>query len=127
MPVAITVTPPMGGEDFLFTLNAEQGSYIMLRGGRAKDDAMVHHLRHPRRIILGDTDRAVAAQEGIAQSSSPRLGQTPLVRLRQQGAGEQHGKIDQRHDGVHLQWTIGVGGDQRALIQQVRHSDRRHQ
>jgi hypothetical protein len=39
MPVAITVTPPMGGEDFLFTLNAEQGSYIMLRGGRAKDDA----------------------------------------------------------------------------------------
>jgi metal-dependent amidase/aminoacylase/carboxypeptidase family protein len=38
--------PTMGGEDFLFMLNARQGSYIMLRGGRAKDGAMVHHPRH---------------------------------------------------------------------------------
>jgi hippurate hydrolase len=27
-------------------LNAKQGSYIMLGGGRGKDDAMVHHPRY---------------------------------------------------------------------------------
>jgi hippurate hydrolase len=38
--------PTMGGEDFSFMLNAKQGSYIMLGGGRSKDDAMVHHPRY---------------------------------------------------------------------------------
>ena len=38
--------PTMGGEDFSFILNAKQGSYIMLGGGRGKDDAMVHHPRY---------------------------------------------------------------------------------
>jgi metal-dependent amidase/aminoacylase/carboxypeptidase family protein len=35
--------PTMGGEDFAFMLNAKQGSYIMIGGGRGKHDAMVHH------------------------------------------------------------------------------------
>ena len=38
--------PTMGGEDFSFMLNAKPGSYIMLGGGRGKDDAMVHHPRY---------------------------------------------------------------------------------
>ncbi|MGA8196382.1 MAG: M20 aminoacylase family protein [Acetobacteraceae bacterium] len=38
--------PTMGGEDFSFMLNAKQGSYILLGGGRGKDDAMVHHPRY---------------------------------------------------------------------------------
>jgi len=45
--------PTMGGEDFAFMLNAKQGSYLMLGGGRkAKDaegkggDFMVHHPRY---------------------------------------------------------------------------------
>ena len=40
------VKPTMGGEDFSFMLNAKQGSYIMLGGGRTKTDAMVHHPRY---------------------------------------------------------------------------------
>jgi hippurate hydrolase len=35
--------PTMGGEDFAFMLNAKQGAYIMLGGGRGADDHMVHH------------------------------------------------------------------------------------
>ena len=35
--------PTMGGEDFAFMLNAKQGSYIMLGGGRGGNDHMVHH------------------------------------------------------------------------------------
>ena len=38
--------PTMGGEDFSFMLNAKQGSYIMLGGGRGKNDPMVHHPRY---------------------------------------------------------------------------------
>ncbi|HET6185083.1 MAG TPA: M20 aminoacylase family protein [Acetobacteraceae bacterium] len=38
--------PTMGGEDFAFMLEAKQGSYIMLGGGRGQDDAMVHHPRY---------------------------------------------------------------------------------
>ncbi len=39
--------PTMGGEDFAFMLQAKQGSYIMLGGGRAaKDDALLHHPRY---------------------------------------------------------------------------------
>ena len=45
--------PTMGGEDFAFMLNAKQGSYLMLGGGRggkesgAKgEDFMVHHPRY---------------------------------------------------------------------------------
>jgi len=37
--------PIMAGEDFSFMLNAKQGSFIMLGGGRGKDDAMLHHPR----------------------------------------------------------------------------------
>jgi amidohydrolase len=40
------VRPTMGGEDFSFMLNAKQGAYLMLGGGRGKDDFMVHHPRY---------------------------------------------------------------------------------
>jgi amidohydrolase len=35
--------PTMGAEDFSFMLNAKQGSYILLGGGRGTDDPGVHH------------------------------------------------------------------------------------
>jgi hippurate hydrolase len=38
--------PTMGGEDFAFMLNAKQGSYILLGGGRGPDDPQVHHPRY---------------------------------------------------------------------------------
>ena len=38
--------PTMGGEDFAFMLNAKQGSYLMLGGGRGKDQPMLHHPRY---------------------------------------------------------------------------------
>jgi hippurate hydrolase len=38
--------PTMGAEDFSFMLNAKQGSYILLGGGRGADDAGVHHPRY---------------------------------------------------------------------------------
>jgi hippurate hydrolase len=38
--------PTMGGEDFAFMLNAKQGSYIMIGGGRDKGDASLHHPRY---------------------------------------------------------------------------------
>ncbi len=38
--------PTMGGEDFAFMLQAKQGSYIMLGGGRGQDDFMLHHPRY---------------------------------------------------------------------------------
>ena len=38
--------PTMGGEDFAFMLEAKQGSYIMLGGGRGKADPMLHHPRY---------------------------------------------------------------------------------
>lgn len=38
--------PTMGGEDFAYMLNAKQGSYIMLGGGRGQGDFMVHHPRY---------------------------------------------------------------------------------
>ncbi len=39
-------SPTMGGEDFAFMLNAKQGSYIMLGGGRGSDDPLLHHPRY---------------------------------------------------------------------------------
>jgi amidohydrolase len=44
--VAHMARPTMGGEDFSFMLNAKQGAYLMLGGGRGKDDFMVHHPRY---------------------------------------------------------------------------------
>ena len=38
--------PTMGGEDFAFMLQAKQGSYIMLGGGRGKGNPMLHHPRY---------------------------------------------------------------------------------
>jgi amidohydrolase len=38
--------PTMGGEDFAFMLNAKQGSYIMLGGGRGQNDAALHHPKY---------------------------------------------------------------------------------
>ena len=38
--------PTMGGEDFAFMLQAKQGSYIMLGGGRGNADPMLHHPRY---------------------------------------------------------------------------------
>jgi amidohydrolase len=38
--------PTMGSEDFSFMLDAKQGSYIMLGGGRGPGEPMVHHPRY---------------------------------------------------------------------------------
>jgi hippurate hydrolase len=38
--------PTMGGEDFSFMLNAKDGAYLMLGGGRGPDDANVHHPKY---------------------------------------------------------------------------------
>ncbi|WP_428535051.1 M20 aminoacylase family protein [Rhodopila sp.] len=38
--------PTMGGEDFAYMLNAKQGAYLMLGGGRGIDDALLHHPRY---------------------------------------------------------------------------------
>ncbi len=38
--------PTMGGEDFAFMLNAKQGSYIMLGGGRTDSDPQPHHPKY---------------------------------------------------------------------------------
>jgi amidohydrolase len=38
--------PTMAAEDFAFMLNAKPGSYILLGGGRGKDDVMPHHPRY---------------------------------------------------------------------------------
>ncbi len=38
--------PTMTSEDFSFMLNAKQGSYIMLVGGRGTDGPMLHHPRY---------------------------------------------------------------------------------
>jgi len=38
--------PTMGGEDFAYMLNAKQGSYLMLGGGRGPDEPMLHHPRY---------------------------------------------------------------------------------
>jgi hippurate hydrolase len=38
--------PTMGAEDFSYMLNAKQGSYILLGGGRGADDPGVHHPRY---------------------------------------------------------------------------------
>jgi len=35
--------PTMGGEDFAYMLNAKQGAYLMLGGGRGKADPLLHH------------------------------------------------------------------------------------
>ncbi len=35
--------PTMGGEDFSFMLNAKDGAYLMLGGGRGEQDASLHH------------------------------------------------------------------------------------
>ncbi|MBR0651952.1 amidohydrolase [Roseomonas terrae] len=38
--------PTMGGEDFSFMLNAKDGAYLMLGGGRSATDANVHHPKY---------------------------------------------------------------------------------
>src|SRR6201996_696012 len=38
--------PTMGGEDFAFMLNAKQGAYLMLGGGRSNNDPLLHHPRY---------------------------------------------------------------------------------
>jgi hippurate hydrolase len=38
--------PTMGGEDFAFMLNAKQGAYLMLGGGRGGDDPLLHHPKY---------------------------------------------------------------------------------
>jgi hippurate hydrolase len=38
--------PTMGGEDFAFMLNAKQGAYLMLGGGRRADDPLLHHPKY---------------------------------------------------------------------------------
>ena len=38
--------PTMGVEDFAYMLNAKQGAYLMLGGGRGKDDPRLHHPRY---------------------------------------------------------------------------------
>ena len=38
--------PTMGGEDFAFMLNAKQGAYLMLGGGKGNNDPLLHHPRY---------------------------------------------------------------------------------
>ena len=38
--------PTMGGEDFAYMLNAKQGAYLMLGGGRGPDDPLLHHPKY---------------------------------------------------------------------------------
>jgi hippurate hydrolase len=38
--------PTMGGEDFAFMLNAKQGAYLMLGGGKGSSDPLLHHPRY---------------------------------------------------------------------------------
>ena len=38
--------PTMGGEDFAYMLNAKQGAYLMLGGGRGADDPLLHHPKY---------------------------------------------------------------------------------
>ncbi len=44
--VQLMPKPTMGGEDFSFMLNAKDGAYLMLGGGRSGDDPQVHHPRY---------------------------------------------------------------------------------
>ena len=44
--VSRMANPTMGGEDFSFMLEAKQGCYIMLGGGRGEGDAQVHHPKY---------------------------------------------------------------------------------
>ncbi|MFO1024087.1 MAG: M20 aminoacylase family protein [Acetobacteraceae bacterium] len=38
--------PTMGGEDFAYMLNAKQGAYLMLGGGRGPDEPLLHHPKY---------------------------------------------------------------------------------
>lgn len=38
--------PTMGGEDFAYMLEAKQGAYLMLGGGRGKDEPLLHHPKY---------------------------------------------------------------------------------
>ena len=38
--------PTMGGEDFAYMLEAKQGAYLMLGGGRGPDEPLLHHPRY---------------------------------------------------------------------------------
>jgi amidohydrolase len=38
--------PTMGGEDFAYMLNAKQGAYLMLGGGRTLDEPRLHHPKY---------------------------------------------------------------------------------
>ncbi len=38
--------PTMGGEDFAYMLNAKQGAYLMLGGGRGQDNPLLHHPKY---------------------------------------------------------------------------------
>ncbi|WP_428484136.1 M20 aminoacylase family protein [Rhodopila sp.] len=44
--VAEMPAPTMGGEDFAYMLNVKQGAYLMLGGGRGKNDALLHHPKY---------------------------------------------------------------------------------
>ncbi len=39
-------SPTMGGEDFAYMLNEKQGAYLMLGGGRGKDEPLLHHPKY---------------------------------------------------------------------------------
>jgi hippurate hydrolase len=39
-------SPTMGGEDFAYMLNAKQGAYLMLGGGRGGDQPLLHHPKY---------------------------------------------------------------------------------
>jgi len=38
--------PTMGGEDFAYMLEAKQGAYLMLGGGRGPDEPLLHHPKY---------------------------------------------------------------------------------
>ena len=77
--------PTMGGEDFSFMLKAKQGSYIMLGGGRGKDEAMVHHPRYDFNDEILPVGASVLGDAGRAVAAANRLGRgVDVARLEQQ-------------------------------------------
>lgn len=65
-------SPTMEGEDFAFMLNAKQGSYIMLGGGKGADDPLLHHPRYDFNdeiLPMGASYWATLAEQFLARSA----------------------------------------------------------
>ena len=71
--VEAMANPTMGGEDFAFMLQAKQGSYIMLGGGRDPSEPRVHHPRYDFNdaiLPIGASYWATLAEQLLARRDS---------------------------------------------------------